>query len=185
MRQWPASGRGRWSLRRSDGPPAELGRRPSWGADLVHEIPLHLGPSFPLHQVRAIFPPSATEDLVHEIPLHLVSPFPLHQVPGGFSSGAGADLVHEFPLTLVPPFPLHQVPGDFSSKRGRGLGARIPADPCSSVSFAPSPGRFFLQARPRTWCTKSRYPLFLRFLCTKSRAVFPPGPAPTWCTNSR
>ena len=36
-----------------------------------------------------------------------------------------------------------------------------------------------------TWCTKTRYPLFLRSLCTKSRAFLRPWPAPTWCTKSR
>ena len=36
-----------------------------------------------------------------------------------------------------------------------------------------------------TWCTKSRRPLFFRFLCTKSPAFFRPWPAPSWCTKSR
>ena len=36
-----------------------------------------------------------------------------------------------------------------------------------------------------TWCTKSRRPLFFRFLCTKSHAFLRPWPAPTWCTKSR
>ena len=39
--------------------------------------------------------------------------------------------------------------------------------------------------RGATWCTKSRQPLYLRFLCTKSPAFFRPWPAPTWCTKSR
>ena len=96
---------------------------------------------------------------------------------------------------------------------GRGrrrLGARNPAGPCSSVPFAPSPPRFFARgrrawwgagrgagvarawcgrgagvARGATWCTKSRRPLYLRFLCTKSPAFFRPWPAPSWCTKSR
>ena len=36
-----------------------------------------------------------------------------------------------------------------------------------------------------TWCTKSRQPLFFRFLCTKSCAFLRPWPTPTWCTKSR
>ena len=90
------------------------------GADLVHEFPLTLVPPFPLHQVRAIFSPSATEDLVHESPLTLVPSFTLHQVPGHFSSGAGADLVHEIPLALVLSFPLHQVRAVFPLRAVEG-----------------------------------------------------------------
>ena len=36
-----------------------------------------------------------------------------------------------------------------------------------------------------TWCTKSRRPLYLRSLCTKSHAFLCPWPAPAWCTKSR
>ena len=36
-----------------------------------------------------------------------------------------------------------------------------------------------------TWCTKSRRPLYLRSLCTKSHACLRPWPAPTWCTKPR
>ena len=44
----------------------------------------------------------------------------------------------------------------------------------------------FLRPWPApSWCTKSRRPLFFRFLCTKSHAFLRPWPAPTWCTKSR
>ena len=36
-----------------------------------------------------------------------------------------------------------------------------------------------------TWCTKSRRPLYLRSLCTKSHAFFRPWPVPSWCTKTR
>ena len=45
-------------------------------------------------------------------------------------------------------------------------------------------GRRAWRAGGATWCTKTRYPLFLRSLCTKSRAFLRPWPAPTWCTKS-
>ncbi len=71
--------------------------------------------------------------MVHEKPLTLVLSFPLHQVPGLFSSGAGAGLVHESPLTLVLSFPLHQVRAVFPLRAVEGeasgrrrLGARKP-----------------------------------------------------------
>ena len=64
-----------------------------------------------------------------------------------FRSWPGAVLVHEKPPVLVPPFPLHQVPRVFSPVAGRRLGARNSAGPCSSVSFAPSPARFFARGR--------------------------------------
>ena len=115
-------------------------------------------------------------ELVHEIPPALVLPFPLHQVPRVSSLAAGADLVHEIPPALISPFPLHQVPRFFSLVAGRRLGARKTAGPCSSVPFAPSPPRFFARGRAPTWCTKFRRPLFLRFLCTKSRAFLRPWP---------
>ena len=44
----------------------------------------------------------------------------------------------------------------------------------------------FLRPWPApTWCTKTRRPLFFRFLCTKSPAFLRPWPAPSWCTKSR
>ena len=64
--------------------------------------------------------PLAGADLVHESPLTLVPSFPLHQVSGHFSSGAGADLVHEIPLTLVLSFPLHQVRAVFPLRAVEG-----------------------------------------------------------------
>ena len=88
---------------------------------MVHESPLTLVPSFPLHQVPGNFSSGAGADLVHVSPLTLVLSFPLHQVPSHFSSGTGAALVHVSPLTLVLSFPLHQVPGNFSSGAGAGL----------------------------------------------------------------
>ena len=86
------------------------------------------------------------------------------------------DLVHEIPPVLVLPFPLHQVlrlrpwpaptwctksrrpcssvsfapsPPRFFARGRRRLGARNPASPCSSVPFAPSPPRFFARGRRR------------------------------------
>ena len=50
---------------------------------------------------------------------------------------------------------------------------------------APGVVRAWRGARGATWCTKSRQPLYLRFLCTKSHAFLRPWPAPTWCTKSR
>ena len=37
----------------------------------------------------------------------------------------------------------------------------------------------------KTWRTKLRKALFLRFPCTKSQAIFGARPPRTWCTNSR
>ena len=98
--------------------------------------------------------------------------------------------------------------------RGRGLGARIPANPCSSVPFAPSLRTFSIRGRrglgaqipakplffrplctkspdisgprpPGIWCTNPRTPLFFRPLCTKSSDIFGPRPPRTWCTDPR
>ena len=84
-------------------------------------------------------------------------------------------------------------PGVVRAWCGARLGARNPASPYISVSFAPSPPRFFARGRlgvvrawpAPSWCTKSRRPLYLRSLCTKSPAFLRPWPAPTWCTKTR
>ena len=122
---------------------------------------------------------SAASDLVQGLPQNLVSSFPLHQIFGHFRSSNPLDLVQRLPQSLDLSFPLHQVFGvQFSVydvtwcftprnplflrleaprpqvRMGRcrhGLGARIPAIPCSSVSFAPSPRpRMGLEKEVRT-----------------------------------
>ena len=67
--------------------------------------------------------------------------------PGVVRAWCRGDLVHEIPPVLVPPFPLHQVlrlrpwPAPTWCTKSRR--------PCSSVSFAPSPPRFFARGRRR------------------------------------
>ena len=124
-------------------------------------------------------------DLVHESSQGLALPFPLHQVCGLFQGVAAVDLVHESPQGLVLPFPLHQVCGLFQGAAAWGLGARIPAKPCSSVPFAPSLWVVSRRGRVGTWCTNPRKALFLRCLCTKLAGCFKVRPRGTWCTNPR
>ena len=96
--------------------------------------------------------------------------------PGVVRAWCRGDLVHEIPPVLVPPFPLHQVlrlrpwpaptwctksrrpcssvsfapsPPRFFARGRRRLGARNPASPYISVPFAPSPARFFARGRRR------------------------------------
>ena len=73
----------------------------------------------------------------------------------------------------------------FSALGRHGLGAQIPAKPCSFVPFAPSLRTFSALGPARTWCTSPRKTLFFRFLCTKSSSLFSARPARTWCTNPR
>ena len=113
--------------------------------------------------------------MVHENPLSLVPSFPLHQVPCVSSPVAGANLVHEilpplffrFLCTKSPAFLRPWPAQNWCTKSRRPLYLR-PLCTKSRRLFRPRPAQ--------NWCTKSRRPLFLRSLCTKSPAFLRPCP---------
>ena len=145
--------------------------RSSNPSDLVHESPQNLVSSFPLHQIFGHFRSSNPLDLVQRLPQSLDLSFPLHQVFGVQFSVYDVTwcFTPRNPLFLRPDEPMPAWTWCFTPRNplflrleaprpqvrmGRcrhGLGARIPAIPCSSVSFAPSPRpRMGLEKEVRT-----------------------------------
>ena len=107
-----------------------------------------------------------------------------HHIPRSGWADAGTDVVLHPPQTLV-----------FSSGSTTSPGQDGPT-PALTWCFTPRNPLFlrFLCTKSlalfgaptlRTWCKDSRKTLFLRFLCTKSLALFGAPTLRTWCKDSR